>query len=108
MNETASTILQHLSPQGARGLRIMLSAGPFVAGQNSLSFRFKGSKSVNHAQVILNGRDTYDLTLSRTGRKRGTATISSHTDLYAEDLRPAFERETGLTTAIPRITVQHK
>ena len=108
MNETATTILQHLSPQGARGLRAMLSTGPFVAGQNSLSFKFKGSRTINHAQVTLNGRDTYDLTLSRIGGERGAATISSHLDLYAEDLRPAFERETGLTTAIPRITVHHK
>ena len=29
--------------------------------------------------------------------------VSHHPDLYAEDLRPAFERATGLTTAIPRI-----
>lgn len=108
MNETAATTLQHLSPQGARGLRTMLGAGPFVADQNSLSFRFKGSRIVNHAQVTLNGRDTYDLILSRITGQNAAVTISSHLDLYAEDLRPAFERETGLTTAIPRITVHHK
>ena len=28
MNETATTILKHLSPQGVRGLRTMLSFDP--------------------------------------------------------------------------------
>ena len=105
MNETATTILQHLSPQGAGGLRIMLSAGPFIAGPNSVQFRFKGSRTINHAQVVLNGRDTYDLTLRRIGGKNQVTAVSQHQDLYAEDLRSTFEQETGLTTVVPRITV---
>ena len=43
------------------------------------------------------------MTLGRTGPDGKHSKVSHHPDLYAEDLRPAFERATGLTTAIPRI-----
>ena len=102
MNQTASTILAQLSPQGHRGLKTMLGAGPFLATPNSVKFRFKGSRSLNLAEIQLNGEDTYDITL---GRIKGSdyTEVSRHTGIYAEDLRRTFEDETGLTTAIPRI-----
>ena len=103
MNETAETILNQLSPHGRRGLRIMLGAGPFAATHNSVKFRFKGSKTVNHAEIFLNGSDTYDLILGRVGGDPPFTVVSRHTDLYAEDLRSTFEEATNLTTAIPRI-----
>ena len=53
MNHTARTILEQLSPQGARGLRLMLSAGPFLTTRNPVSFRFKGSRTLNHAEIVL-------------------------------------------------------
>ena len=103
MNDTAATILAQLSPQGSRGLKIMLGAAILADTPNSVTLRFKGSRTLNHAEISLNGRDTYDMTLGRTGPDGKYSKVSHHPDLYAEDLRPAFERATGLTTAIPRI-----
>ena len=103
MNEVAATILKQLSPQGAGGLRLMLGTGPFLTTSNSVTFRFKGSRTLNHAEIALNGRDTYDLTLSQIDRTGKVTNVNKQTDLYDEDLRPAFESQTGLITAVPRI-----
>ena len=103
MNDTAAAILTQLSPQGARGLKTMLGAAFLGDTPNSVTLRFKGSRTLNHAEISLNGRDTYDMTLGRTGPDGQYSKVSHHPDLYAEELRPAFERATGLTTAIPRI-----
>ena len=103
MNDTAAAILTQLSPQGARGLKIMLGAAILGNTSNSVTLRFKGSRTLNHAEIILNGRDTYDMTLGRTSPDGQYSKVSHHPDLYAEELRPAFEQATGLTTAIPRI-----
>ena len=67
MNDIAATILAQLSPQGARGLKIMLGAAILADTPNSVTLRFKGSRTLNHAEISLNGRDTYDMTLGRTG-----------------------------------------
>ena len=102
MNDTAATILLHLSPQGQQGLHFMLGAGPFVTSPNSVSFRFKGSRKVNHAEIVLNGSDTYDLILSRVGGDNESTPVIQVLDLYDHALRPAFEQETVLITAIPK------
>ena len=82
----------------------MLRAELFIASPNAVSFRFKGSRKMNGARIVLNGSDTYDLTLTRI---RGTNinTIEEHHNVYAEDLQEIFEQATGLRTALPRITV---
>ena len=66
MNDTAAAILAQLSPQGARGLKIMLGAAILGNTSNSVTLRFKGSRTLNHVEISLNGRDTYDMTLGRT------------------------------------------
>ena len=103
MNDTAATILSQLSPQGARGLKTMLGAAFLGDTPNSVTLRFKGSRTLNHVEIRLNGRDTYDMTLGRAALDGKYSRVSHHPDLYAEDLRPAFEQATGLSTAIPRI-----
>ena len=103
MNDTAAIILAQLSPHGQRGLRTMLGAGPFLSTQSSVRFRFRGSTKVNHAEIHLNGSDTYDLVIGRVGGDPPFTVVSEHKDIYAEDLRRIFEEATGLTTAIPRI-----
>ena len=42
MNDTAAAILAQLSPQGARGLKIMLGAAILGNTSNSVTLRFKG------------------------------------------------------------------
>ena len=104
MNDTAATILAQLSPQGARGLKTMLGAA-FLGNPppNAVTLRFKGSRTLNHAEIRLNGRDTYDMTLGRAALDGKYTRVSHHHGIYAEDLRSAFEQATGLSTAIPRI-----
>ena len=105
MTQIATTILNQLSPQGTRGLRLMLGAELFIAGPNSVSFRFKGSRKMDHARIVLNGTDTYDLTLARVHGTKVT-TVAEHTGVYAGDLQEIFETATGLRTSLPWITVE--
>ena len=65
MNDTAATILSQLSPQGAMGLKTMLGAAFLGDTPNAVTLRFKGSRTLNHVEIRLNGRDTYDMTLGR-------------------------------------------
>ena len=81
----------------------MLGDGVRGVAEDCGALRFKGSRTLNHAEISLNGRDTYDMTLGRTSPDGQYSKVSHHPDLYAEELRPAFEQATGLTTAIPRI-----
>ena len=104
MSEVANTILHQLSPQGPRGLKLMLGVDVFIAGPNSVSFRFKGSRKVNCLRIVLTASDTYDLTFTKA-RGSQLTNVSEHKDIYAEDLRNLFETTTGLQTAVPRITV---
>ena len=85
----------------------MLGTDIFIASPNAVSFRFKGSRTVNHARIVLNGSDTYDLTLSRIRGTKGT-TVSEHKDIHCEDLQEVFESATGLQTSLPRITVEQE
>ena len=43
------------------------------------------------------------MTPSHIGPSGRQKNISHHDDLYDDNLRSAFETETGLTTAVPRI-----
>ena len=100
--ELADTIIRYISPQGIPGLNMMLKANNFTLLENGVSFRFLGSKRMNHAQVILTAMDTFNLTL-------GKMTVSKYqevkklTDVHCDQLGEMFRDETGLETRIPRI-----
>ena len=98
----ADHIINCISPQGMRGLKIMTSAGPFVLEKNGVSFRFKGSKKANHAKIILNGKDLFDLTLTNIKVTNCTVVLDSQ-DLYDDSLEELFRSETGLETRVPTI-----
>jgi len=99
--EVASTILMQL---GGRRFIAMTGAKNFLAlndGCGGMRFnipRFPGVK-INLIEIVLNGSDLYDVKFSRV---HGLALkeISSHTDIYFDELRGLFERETGLRTSL--------
>ena len=99
--EVASTILMQL---GGRRFITMTGAKNFLAlndGCGGMRFnipRFPGVK-INLIEIVLNGSDLYDVKFSRV---HGLALkeISSHTDIYFDELRGLFERETGLRTSL--------
>ena len=97
----AQTILEQL---GGRKFSVMTGAKNFSGGPQSLSFRLPGGggytkNSINAVMIRLESNDTYTVTYYRI---RGTkmTTVSEHRDIYAENLRENFERETGLRTSL--------
>ena len=97
--DIANTILEQLSPRGINGLRAMLGACNFAAQASGVTFRFKGSRRMNLAQITLNGMDTYDLEFWQVtpGKFRR---IDYRNDIYNDNLREVFERVTGLRTGL--------
>lgn len=85
---------------GMGKLRAMVGADNFIRGYETdgtpaLSFKFKGSKTANYARIALDPSDTYTLRLFKI-RGYEAKPVYEASDLYAENLRPAFERATGL------------
>ena len=101
--ELSNHILRCLRPQGMRGLKLMTGANNFTLLERGISFRFKGSGKANHIKVTLNGKDYFDMTLSKI-RGVHVATVLELRDVAVEELRNAFREETGLETQVPKIT----
>ena len=99
----AQHIINCLSPHGMRGLKLMTGAGPFALEKNGISFRFKGSPKANHAKITLNGKDLFDVVLTKI---KGTdcTTVFDGRDLYDDALEELFRSETGLETKVPTVT----
>ena len=96
--EAASTLIRQLGGQGK--LVAMIGATNFIRGYEpdgtpSLSFRFKGSKVANGARIALDSDDTYTLRLLKI-RGWTVTPVKEISGLYADNLRGAFERATGL------------
>ena len=67
-------------------------------GHPALTFTFKGSRKVNYVIITLMPSDTYSVQFRRgmTMRWHDDAPIAEYHDIYAEQLKPLFERVTGL------------
>jgi hypothetical protein len=96
----ANVIIRQL---GGR-LTAMLGAYNIDATEMGLSFRFRtrASNGSNCCVVDLEPSDIYTVKFVSI---RGTSVkdIGTFTDIYAENLLPLFERETGLALRIPHI-----
>lgn len=91
----ANTILSQMG--GTSRLSAMIGANSFVGSDNSVAFRFKAraSNGSNAFRVTLDPSDTYTIEfLSLRGSSRKVKETLS--DVYAEDLKPIFEKKTGL------------
>ena len=98
----AETIIRYISPQGIPGLKMMMKANNFTLLENGVSFRFLGSKKMNHVKIILNGMDTFNLTLGKVTVTKYQE-VKKLTGVYCDQLREIFRDETGLETRIPKI-----
>lgn len=92
IHESIASIIQQ---QLGRSAFSMIGTKQLIDTGNGLRIRFSASKKVNLIDIILNGRDTYDVKFMYI---RGTniRTISEFEDVYVEDLKGLIERETGL------------
>jgi len=90
--ETAKIILDQLG--GQRKLVMFTGAYNFVAIKNGVTFRIK-NRGVNFIQIVLNGKDLYDVTFSKFF-KLSLKKVSEHNDVYFDELIPLFEKNTGM------------
>jgi len=85
---------------GAGMLRMMLRATEFEMGENSLRFRFKGSRKYTLCEIVLDGSDTYTV---RFGKAWGEWT-SETSGVFCDMLQGVFEETTGLLTSMKQVT----
>lgn len=99
--QVAKTILEQL---GGGRLMAMTGAKNFVGGENFLSFKLPGGggfakSGINFVRVVLDPCDTYTVTFSRI-RGSKVVEISTHGDVYCDQLQDVFETATGLFTRL--------
>jgi len=92
--EVAKTILAQMGGTGK--LKAMTGAKNFTSSENGVSFQWpaKGG-GPNAVRITLTPEDTYTVEFIRAG-KGGPKVVSKHEDIYAEDLKKLFEKQTGL------------
>ena len=105
-HQIAETIFEQMG--GKNKLSAMVAADNFVYNPDpefpSATFKFKGSSKANCCIITyVRGRDTYDFCLrkmimptKRNGFKFESKTHYELTDVYADMLKPIFEKHTGL------------
>jgi len=88
----AKVILEQLG--GLNKLVVMTGAHSFVALPNGIYFKIKNRK-VNYVKIRLNEKDLYDVLFGKivSGKVK---TQSEHFDVYFDELKPMFEKETGM------------
>ena len=104
--EVANAILAQLG--GAGRLKAMIGAHCFVGSDQDrdveIWFKARASNGANRVRVQLHPNDTYNVEFVRVRRGRDGLPVRSivHTSylVYAEDLRPIFEAETGLRLSL--------
>lgn len=108
VTETVPTVPQIiLSQLGGNRFAMMTGAKDFLADGNTLSFRLPGSggfckSGINKVTVTLDESDTYTVKFLKVRSGMSSVkvvTVSEFSDIYAEDLRELFTRETGLVTS---------
>lgn len=67
---------------------------------NGLSFRIKGSRSINYIAIELDASDTYSVRTAKIGRSPNFKVSNDDTaaDVYADSLHTHIEAATGLLT----------
>ena len=91
---TADTKLiarQILGRQGAR----MIGAHTFLDHGNALSFKFKAGRKYDYCKITLLADDTYTIEIGKIIRYE-LRKVEKSEGVFAEQLRPFFERITGL------------
>lgn len=76
-------------------LKAMVGAYNFAKDENSVSFRFKGSRKANHVSIELNSSDLYNVRIGKVG-KLDYKIVDETKDAYSDMLVSLFENTTGL------------
>lgn len=81
---------------GINKLRVMIGALNFLKLENGLSFSFKMCKDANYCVIkYMDGKDLYNMEFLKVNHD-SVKTIKNFENLYVEDLKPVFEKFTGL------------
>ena len=95
---TADTILDQLSKappgEGVGRLKVMVNARDFVRSDNSVAFRFSGSRTYNKIFIELEKSDTYKVMIGWAP----LGEFDSYEDIYNFQLASLFTELTGLDT----------
>lgn len=95
MNAVAETILEQL---GGNMFVAMSGAKYLVKTEDSLRFKFRGSKKYNYLEVTLTPADVYDLRFCKLGKWGEVETEETVEGIYFDQLQAVFAAETGLYT----------
>lgn len=91
----ANEIVQQLGGFGK--ISAMVNARNFSYTDNSLNFRFSGSKKSNMIKITLNSMDTYDIEFIKFSPKYCTCKVAqTHEGIYNDQLIDLFVQQTGL------------
>lgn len=97
MSNVAQTILQQL---GGNRFIAMTGAKHLCTSGRDLSFRIgRNAGRVSHVRITLDASDTYTVKFLAV-RKLAVREIESASLVYADMLRPMFERVTGMATSL--------
>jgi len=90
--DVATTILEQL---GGAKIAVMIGCKVFMKDEDTLSFKFKGNRKVNHCSIKLNGNDTYNIEFGKI-KKYSYKVIEKIDDVYCDQLASTFEDTTKL------------
>lgn len=97
--QTADTILQQL---GGRVFVMMTGAKTFTASDSGVTFRVPGTMTTNRINLVavdLTPADTYRVRFIRA-YGASVRVVAEFDDVYCDQLRDLFERQTGLATRL--------
>ena len=87
---------------GANAFFAMTGARNVVCGPREFSCKLGSNASgVTHFRCTLNDQDLYDVQYLRC-RGSKVVVVSEHHGVYADNLAPLFEKQTGLCLTMPR------
>jgi len=91
----ANEIVRQLGGSGRLGA--MIAASQYVYTDNSLQFKFKGSKKSNMIKITLNSMDLYDVEFIKYSPSKYTCkTVKAENGIYNDMLKDRIEQFTGL------------
>jgi hypothetical protein len=96
VSNVAQTILAQL---GGRKFIAMTGAKNLMAGDNSLQFAIPTSNKINRVRITLTPADTYTVEFFNV-RGYEFKLLSTHDDVYCDQLADVFESSTGLVTTL--------
>jgi hypothetical protein len=99
-NRDAQIVSEIVKQIGGNQFAAMTGA-EFSRNGSTLIVKFKGSTKFNHMTITLNGSDLYDVVFMKLRAGKVSNEILFE-DIYAEDLRAVFEKNTGLRTSVFR------